>query len=135
LNRSISEAAGVEFTNGDQPGVRIRSKGKSMASKLEPLKFAESSNLSVTLNSFDGEGPVVVVIERKALEDLFELQSSTEKRRMKIVLGNLEAISLVVEQRYAQRNWTERITAGARVKQIVLREADLRAADLVLPRD
>jgi transcriptional regulator with XRE-family HTH domain len=132
------ERAGVEFIseNGGGPGVRLEGqRGKTMASKLEPLRFAAASNLSVTLNSFDGEGPVVVLVERKALDDLFGLSRSTENQRIKIVTKNLDAISRVVEQRYAQRNWTERHTAGARVKQIVLRDADLRAANLKLPSE
>jgi hypothetical protein len=101
--------------------------------ELEPLKFAFASGLSVRLKSFDGEFPVVVSIERKAIDDLFKLPSSTEKQRIKIVMSNLAEISGVVRQRHARRDWIEVTMNRARVRHIVLRDEDYRGANLVLP--
>ena len=53
-----------------------------MSSKLEPLKFANASNVCVRLKSFDGEMSVVVSIERRTIHDLFNLSSSAEKQRV-----------------------------------------------------
>jgi hypothetical protein len=82
---------------------------------------------------FDGEFPVVVSIERKAVYDLFKLPSSTEKQRIKIVMSNLAEISAVVRQRHARRDWIEVTMNRARVRHIVLGDEDYRGANLVLP--
>ena len=106
-----------------------------MSSKLEPLKFANASNVCVRLKSFDGEMSVVVSIERRTIEDLFNLSSSTEKQRVNIVMSNLAAIFDIVKQRHARRAWTEVTINRARVRQIVLRDEDFRGSILVFPTE
>jgi hypothetical protein len=102
---------------------------------LEPLKFARASNLYVRLKSFDGETPVVVTIERKTIDGLFGLSSSTDKQRVNIVMSNLAAIFDIVKQRHGLRSWTEATINCAKVRQMVLSEEDFHDSNLVLPRE
>ena len=88
-----------------------------MASKLEPLKFVSTSQLSVQLRTFDGDAPVVVVVERKAIDDHFGLSGSTPTQRKVIVEANLATIARIVENRHARRMWTEGQLSGARYRQ------------------
>ena len=106
-----------------------------MSSKLEPLKFANASNVCVRLKSFDGEMSVVVSIERRTIDDLFNLSSSAEKQQVNIVMSNLAAIFDIVKQQHARRAWTEVTINRARVRQIVLRDEDFRGSILVLPTE
>jgi hypothetical protein len=100
---------------------------------LEPLKFARASNLYVRLKSFDGETPVVVTIERKTIDGLFGLSSSTETQRVNIVMSNLAAIFDIIKRRHDLRSWTEARINCARVRQMVLSEEDFSDSNLVLP--
>ncbi len=128
------EEAGIEFTNGGQPGVRLKpqsTKGKAMRSGLEPLQIVSSSQLSVRLRTFDGELPVNVVIERSAIDDRFALSTSTPQLRRDIVEANLEPIATIVSERHRRRMWTEgQSNWGGRYRQIVLRLSDLTEAPL-----
>jgi hypothetical protein len=113
-----SEAAGVEFTNGDEPGVKLR---KDSMSSLQPLTFVSTSQNSVRFRSFDGEFPVVVHIERAAIDDYFGLGNSTAEQRKAIEEANLAKITEIAKARHAARKWT-----GLQVRQIVIREEDFR---------
>ena len=117
------EAAGVEFTNGEQPGVRLR---KSAISSLQPLTFVSTSQLSVRFRSFDGEFPVLVHVERKAIDDHFRLSKSTAEQRKSIAEANLETITEIAKRRHAARMWSEGTSSGSRFRQIVIREEDFR---------
>lgn len=76
------------------------------------------------LKSFDGAFPVVVSIERKALDDLFKLSSSTDKQRIKIAMSNLAEISDIVRRRHARRDWIDVTMKRVRVRHIVLEDED-----------
>jgi hypothetical protein len=113
--------AGVEFTNGEQPGVRLR---KATISPLQPLTFVSTSQLSVRFRSFDGEMPVVVHIERKAIDDHFQLSKSTAEQRKAVAEANLATITEIAKRRHAARMWSEGTSSGSRFRQIVIREGD-----------
>ena len=125
------EEAGIEFTNGGQPGVRLKPqsmKGQTMLSTLESLQIVSSSDLSVRLRTFDGEFPVNVVVERSAIDDRFGLSASTKQLRRDIVAANLETIAKIAAERHRRRMWSEgQSNWGGRYRQIVLRLNDLRA--------
>jgi hypothetical protein len=105
-----------------------------MSSALEPLQVVSSSQLSVWLRSYDGELPVQVVVERSAIDDYFGLSGSTNEFRRKIVEANLEQIMAIAAERHRRRMWTEgQSNIGGRYRRIVLRQQDLRNAELNLP--
>lgn len=105
-----------------------------MEPRLEPLKFASSSQMSVRLSTFDGELPVVIVVERSSIDDYFRLTSSTDQQRLGIVNANLDAIAAIAEDRHRRRMWSEGQSNWAgRKRQIVLRLEDLSRTQLHLP--
>ncbi len=126
--QQVLEDAGVEFTNGGQPGVRMKA-----PQFFKDPEIHSSSDLSVRIRTFDGEFPVVIAIERSAIDDYFHLTSSTKEFRRSIVTLNFEAIISIAADRHRRRMWTEGQSAGSRFRQIVLREADLQGSKLQLP--
>jgi DNA-binding XRE family transcriptional regulator len=128
------ELAGVEFTNG---GLRMKEaapKDETMESYFQSLRFVSSSIASVRLQTFDGELPVTIVIEREAINDHFGLSATTDQQRWEIVEANLGTITAIAVDRHQRRIWTEGASNwGGKYRQIVLREEDLKRAELHLP--
>jgi hypothetical protein len=83
-----------------------------MSSKLEPLQFVSTSQLSARFRTHDGELHVVVHVERKAIDDHFRLSKSTPEQRKAIAEANLGMISKIAEIRHAARMWSEGNQAG-----------------------
>ena len=108
--------------------MRRARRSKSRSSKLEPLRFVSTSQLSVCFRTHDGELPVVVHIERKALDDHFRLTSSTPDQRKKLAEANIGIISEIAATRHSARVWSEGQSAGGRFRQIVITEEDFKRA-------
>lgn len=102
-----------------------------MTNNIEPLNIVASSQTSITLRTADRDGPIVVSLERAAIDDCFALTASTDSLRRRIADANLDALTDVVATRVARGKWTLRANSGDR--QIVLRIEDLRDVDLQNP--
>jgi hypothetical protein len=124
--RAALEAAGVEFTNGARPGVRLRQ-------TTLPLRVTSSSELSVRLSYSIGGPPVVVHIERSAIDDALRLTNASKNFRWKIIEANLDRILPIVERRNQDGNYSVGSSGGSTFRQIVLRLDDLMRAKLRLP--
>jgi hypothetical protein len=102
-----------------------------MTSELQPLRLTSSSQFSVRLGTTDGEVPIEVVIERKAIDNYFHLRATSPARRKLLVEAKLPAITRIVEKRHARREWVEGQRYGVRYRQIVIH--DFRGETLDLP--
>jgi transcriptional regulator with XRE-family HTH domain len=127
--RGALEAGGIKFDNG---GVWPR---QLTSDVLKPLHVVSSSDLSVRLRTSDGEYPIVVAIERSAIDDHFRLSSSSKQLRRDIVESNLSEIFTIAIARYKARNYSIGQSAGTKFLQIVMRENDLKGRGLKLPSD
>jgi hypothetical protein len=98
---------------------------------MKPLEFVSASQFSVRLRTSDADGPIIVAVRRAAIEDRFNLSSSTEKLRIEVVMANLSAIADLVRARIARRQWTQGV--GASPRQIVIRLKELNNVPLQGP--
>jgi transcriptional regulator with XRE-family HTH domain len=127
--RGALESGGLEFADG---GVWPRNLSSDI---LEPLHVVSSSDLSVRLRTSDGQYPIVVAIERSAIDDHFRLSGSSRQSRRDIVEANLPAVFAIAIARYQARTYSIGQSAGTKFLQIVIRENDLKGHDLKLPSD
>jgi transcriptional regulator with XRE-family HTH domain len=128
------ESAGVEFVNGGMRVTEESPKEVGMESYFQPMRFVSTSIASVRLQTFDGELPVNVVINREAINDYFGLAATTDQQRWEIVEANLGTITALAVDRHRRRIWTEGSSNwGGKYRQIILREEDLKKAELHLP--
>jgi transcriptional regulator with XRE-family HTH domain len=121
------QKAGVEFTNGGQPGVKLRFLSSSGAAKpeFEPFKISKSSDASITIETFDGEMPIRIVVEKSAIDSHFGVPASTRKFRREIVEANLNKIKEVAIDLHRQWRWTKKQSAKGMYRRIVIRNEDL----------
>lgn len=105
----------------------------SMETELDPLTITNSSQHSVRLRTSDRRQPIIVVVERSAIDDYFPLSTSTDQQRWDIIQANLAATSQIANERYRQRTYTMGQSAGPKFIQIVIRSSDLSSVELTMP--
>lgn len=91
---------------------------------MGPLTILSSSAYSVRLKTSDADGPIVVVVERSAIDDRLGLDVSTDDLRWDIVQENSGVLADIVRAKVAKHTWTQ--VANGRPRQVVIRIEDLR---------
>jgi MinD superfamily P-loop ATPase len=102
---------------------------------LKSVRIDSSSGLHVRVATSVGSTPVVIAVQRAAIDDYFRLTESTKEFRSSIVERNLDVIIRVAEARYISRRYTDQKLQGVPFIQIVLTLTDLQGAELELAED
>jgi hypothetical protein len=98
---------------------------------MDALKFSTGSGLSVRLHTADAKGPIIVILERTALDARFRFPSSLAKFRVELVMANLEVLEGLVREKVARKEWTRGV--GAKSRQVVVGRKDLEGLPLREP--
>jgi transcriptional regulator with XRE-family HTH domain len=116
------EAAGVEFTNGNAPGVRLRS-------TLTGFVLAGTDQTDgVVIQASDGTLLVNAMIVRKAIDDAFRRADLTKRQRALLVQANIEAFNRIASDKYRRGEFEMR----NRYARIEIQLADIERSGMKL---
>ncbi len=105
-----------------------------MPDSLKPLKILSSSIFWVRLSTYDDDGTIVVVVKRSAIEDRLQVKTATDLERESIIRANMDVLQNIVDSRASRREWSVASGSAGPIRQIFIRENDLRDCDFHLPR-